>query len=143
MLIAELASSSGPFPSLAGSHLSAAAFAAAHDPHSPNPNQPQPDQGSDEEDDWEDLPGDGLNKSELLAYGGEDSDDEGGAGMGRTRERDDETQRYLVGWFEGVVRGDAEGWARIAAELTTEERARIEAVVVGAAGGGQGLGLGV
>lgn len=91
----------------------------------------------DEEDDdgWEDLPsstnptfdlGLGSTKNDLMKFGME--------GEGRfDRQRDDETQAYLIEFFVKAGRENVAGFSGWYQGLTTEEREKLEVV----AGGGQ------
>jgi hypothetical protein len=105
VLIVELQSASG-----ASTNMDAAAA------------QELADEGSDG-DDWEDEPnplldlGGGLTKEQLMAYAAED-------GPGTSRQRDDETQAFLVDFFNRAAQtpGFQDEWNA----LTAEERSRVQ-----------------
>lgn len=79
------------------------------------------DEGSND-DDWEDEPnplldlGSGLTKEQLMAFAAED-------GPGANRQRDDETQAFLVDFFKraATTPGFQDEWNA----LTTDEKARL------------------
>ncbi|KAJ9667483.1 hypothetical protein H2201_002352 [Coniosporium apollinis] len=109
VLVEELLSASGDPRSLSG-----AAASAAH-------NTDLADDADNSEDgDWEDDPDEldlGLpgTKAELMAYAGED----GGSG----RQRDDETQAFLMEFFRGIA-GDA-AFREVFGALSPEEQERL------------------
>lgn len=103
---------------------SAAAAAAALD-----------SEGSDEDgDEWEDVGagstgtldlGLGMTKQELMAYGGDEEED----GLGTTaqsRQIDNETSEYLMGWFR--EQAQKEGFALMFEALSGEERERLQRI---------------
>lgn len=76
-----------------------------------------------ENDDWEDLPntldlGLGATKADLMAYA-----NEGNANF--TRQKDDETQAYLVDFFLKVAREDVAGFNAVYGLLSEEEKGKL------------------
>lgn len=87
---------------------------------------------ADEEDDdgWEDLPsildlGSGAAKADLMAY----AEGLGGSFM---RQRDDETQAYLTDFFVRASTENIAGFNELYAQLTDEEKAKLEELAKGA-----------
>ncbi|ELR02111.1 hypothetical protein VC83_09490 [Pseudogymnoascus destructans] len=87
---------------------------------------------ADEEDDdgWEDLPsildlGSGAAKADLMAY----AEGLGGSFM---RQRDDETQAYLTDFFVRASTDNIAGFNELYAQLTDEEKAKLEELAKGA-----------
>lgn len=80
------------------------------------------DEGSND-DDWEDEPnpfvdlGSGFSKEQLMAYAAED-------GPGTGRQKDDETQAFLVDFFKRAA--TTPGFADEFQALTHEERVRLQ-----------------
>lgn len=76
----------------------------------------------DEDDDWEDDGGDfldlgsGMTKSQLMAYAAED-------GPGASRGRDDETQSYLVQFFQQAAQKP--GFNDVFTALTSDEQEKL------------------
>lgn len=99
--------------SASGTAHAAAALAAAQDEY------------ADEDDDdegWEDVPsvldlGLASSKAELMAFG-ED-------GPGHTRQRDDETQAYLIDFFMNVSRENIAGFNDLYPLLTDAEKQKL------------------
>ncbi|KFX94493.1 hypothetical protein O988_06281 [Pseudogymnoascus sp. VKM F-3808] len=90
---------------------------------------------ADEEDDdgWEDLPsildlGSGAAKADLMAY----AEGLGGSFM---RQRDDETQAYLTDFFVRASTENIAGFNELYAQLTDEEKAKLEELAKGAQAG--------
>lgn len=110
VLVEELAATSG------NAAMDAAQAAALDDAAS--------DDGDDE---WEDVPGQvldlglGMTKQELMSFG------EGGSeGMFRVRQRDDETQAFLVEFFRRA--STQPGFQELFGTLTADEQAKLQAV---------------
>lgn len=80
------------------------------------------DEGSNDGD-WEDEPnpfvdlGSGFSKEQLMAYAAED-------GPGTGRQKDDETQAFLVDFFKRAA--TTQGFAEEFQALTNEERVRLQ-----------------
>jgi hypothetical protein len=76
----------------------------------------------DDDDDWEDDGGDfldlgsGMTKSQLMAYAAED-------GPGNDRRRDDETQTYLVQFFQQAAQKP--GFSEVFNSLTADEQEKL------------------
>ncbi|KAF1964897.1 ARM repeat-containing protein [Bimuria novae-zelandiae CBS 107.79] len=81
------------------------------------------EEGSNDDDDWEDEPnpfldlGAGFTKEQLMAYAADDA-----PGMGR--QKDDETQAFLVDFFKRAA--TTQGFAEEFAALTEEEQRRLQ-----------------
>jgi hypothetical protein len=83
-----------------------------------------------ENDDWEDLPntldlGLGATKADLMAYA-----NEGAASF--MRQKDDETQAYLVEFFLNATREDVAGFNGVYALLSEEEKGKLNECAGGA-----------
>lgn len=84
------------------------------------------DDEEDEDGDWEDDPGAGVldlglpgTREQLMGLGGGGGEE----GEFRIREKDDETQGFLVGWFR--ERGREEGFRRVFEGLSEGERGKL------------------
>lgn len=83
--------------------------------------------GSDDGDEWEDMPGSGLDlgtgltKQQLMGLDGEGSD-----AAQRARERDSETADYLTNWFREI--SQTGGFAEMYAQFNEDERGKLQAV---------------
>lgn len=84
-------------------------------------------EGSDDGDEWEDIPGSGLDlgtgmtKQQLMGLDGEGSE-----AAQRTRERDSETADYLTGWFREI--SQTSGFPEMYSQLNEEEKAKLQAI---------------
>jgi hypothetical protein len=80
------------------------------------------DDDDDDDDDWEDDGGDfldlgsGMTKSQLMAYAAED-------GPGNSRSRDDETQAYMVQFFQQAAQKP--GFNDVFNALTSDEQEKL------------------
>lgn len=84
------------------------------------------DEDGEEDGDWEDDEnadfldlGSGLTKTQLMAYGAEDS-------ASVMRGRDDETQAYLLTFFRGQAQ--KQGFAEVFNSLTQEEQQKLRSM---------------
>ena len=83
------------------------------------------DDGDDDDDDWEDETnefldlGSGMTKSQLMAYGADDSNS-------YTRSRDDETQAYLLNFFRQQAQKPS--FNQVFEALTPEEQEKLRSM---------------
>lgn len=84
-------------------------------------------ESDDENDDWEDVPsnvldlGLGITKQELMGFAAEDAD-----GSLATRQRDDETQAFLIDFFRDAA--SKPGFQEVFASLTPAEQERMQSL---------------
>ncbi len=136
VLVQELSSATdgGPisgFDTLSPADLSTAAATAAAS--EANNNEDLDDGADGDDDDWEDIPGGGstldlagsMTKQQLMSFGNNFGAGNGTGSIISNRQRDDETQAYLMEFFRDVSGRNIGGFAELYAALTQDERDKL------------------